>query len=230
MKTISFIVPAYNEGKTISEVLKKLIELDLGLEKEIIVVDDGSKDNTLEIVKQIKNENPSVIVIASHKKNSGKGAAINTGFKKAKGDIVTIQDADLEYNINDFKKLVRPLVAGESKVVYGSRFLKKNSKGNSLFYWGNRILSLATSLIYFRKITDMETCYKLFSRGVIRDLVVESKGFDIEPEITSKILKKGYKILELPIDYFPRTKEEGKKIKVSDGFKALWTLVKYRFR
>jgi dolichol-phosphate mannosyltransferase len=230
MKSISFIVPAYNEEKTIATVLEKLIKLDVGLEKEIIVVDDGSKDKTLEIVKKIKEESNSIILIASHNTNYGKGRAINTGFKKASGDIVTIQDADLEYNLEDFKRLVKPLVQGKTKVVYGSRFLKKNAKGYSLFYIGNKFLSLMTSIIYFRKITDMETCYKLFSREVVKDLNIQSDGFALEPEITSKILKKGYKILELPIDYFPRNKKEGKKIKISDGFKALWTLIKYRFR
>ena len=142
---------------------------------------------------------------------------------------MTIQDADLEYNINDFKALVKPIVEGKSKVVYGSRFLKKNAKGYGLFYFGNRFLSFVTSILYFRKITDMETCYKLFDRSVVKRIKIRSHGFDVEPEITSKILRMGYRITELPIDYSPRSKDDGKKITISDGFTALFTLLKYRF-
>jgi glycosyltransferase involved in cell wall biosynthesis len=228
MKSISFIVPAFNEERTIGAVLEKLGHLDVGLKKEILVIDDGSCDDTVNIVKKIQKRNPSIKLIV-HKKNSGKGAAIQTGFKRFSGDIVTIQDADLEYNIDDFKRLVKPIVDGKCKVVYGSRFLKKNSRGLKLFYLGNRFLSLVTSLLYFTKITDMETCYKLFDRSVVEKFKIESYGFDVEPEITSKVLKMGYKIAEIPINYIPRSKIDGKKIRISDGFKALFVLFKYRF-
>lgn len=230
MKSISFIVPAYNEEKTIRVVLERLIDLDLGLEKEIIVVDDGSKDGTVAVVQEMKGKS-DLIKLIIHKKNSGKGSAIHTGFRNAKGDIITIQDADLEYNLDDFKRLVQPILRGECKIVYGSRFLKKNDRGNGFFYLGNRFLSLVTSVLYATRITDMETCYKLFHRSTIQGLeTIKSRGFDVEPEITSKMLRRGFKINELSIDYFPRNRKAGKKIRVIDGFKALIVLFRYRFR
>ena len=227
-KSISFIVPAYNEEKTIREALRKLIALDVNLEKEILVIDDGSKDKTAKIVREMARENISVKLI-SHKQNAGKGAALRTGFDLASGDIVAIQDADLEYNVDDFKKLIKPIASGKFKVVYGSRFLKKNQKGYGMFYFGNKFLSLLTSVIYFVKITDMETCYKVFDKSVAKSLKIESRGFGVEPEITAKVIRGKNKILELPIDYFPRTKNEGKKIRISDGIVAVWTLLRYRF-
>ena len=226
-KLISFVVPMYNEAKTIMPILNKLLALDIGYKKEIVIVDDGSIDDSVKIVRGILKKFPEIRLIV-HKENSGKGAALQTGFRNIKGDIVAIQDADLEYNVEDFRKLIKPIINGETKAVYGSRFLKKNNKGNKMFYFGNRFLSLITSVLYFSRVTDMETCYKVFDRSVVEKLNIESRGFDVEPEITSKILKKGYKIVELPIDYFPRTVNDGKKIRINDGFRALWTLVKYR--
>jgi glycosyltransferase involved in cell wall biosynthesis len=226
--SISFIIPIYNEEKTIGVVLEKLSNLNIGLDKEILVVDDGSSDDSVKIVKEIQKDILGLKLIV-HKKNSGKGAALRTGFENASGDIVTIQDADLEYNIEDFVNLIKPIIMGKAKVVYGSRFLKKNKKGYGLFYFGNRFLSLITSILYFTRVTDMETCYKVFDGSVAKWLKIERNGFDVEPEITSKILKAGYEIIELPIDYSPRSILEGKKIKVHDGFVALWALIKYRF-
>lgn len=225
IKTISFIVPALNEEKTLEKVLNGLIGLKLGIEKEIIVVNDGSTDRTLKIAQKYKSKNFKII---SHKTPMGKGFSVRDGIKAAKGDIITIQDADLEYNVNDFKKLIKPLIEGKAKVVYGSRFLKKNKKGHNSFYFRNRILSFLTTLLYFGKITDMETCYKVFDKGVIKGISLESDGFEIEPEITSKLLKKGVKIIEIPIDYNPRPKKEGKRIRFSDGFRAVWTLLRFR--
>jgi dolichol-phosphate mannosyltransferase len=226
--SISFIIPIYNEEKTIGAVLRKLDNLNIGLDKEILVVDDGSSDDSVKIVKEMEKKIFGLKLIM-HKKNSGKGAALRTGFENASGDIVTIQDADLEYSVEDFVELIKPIVKGETKVVYGSRFFKKNKKGYGLFYFGNRFLSLITSILYFTWITDMETCYKVFDSSIAKQLKIERNGFDVEPEITSKILKLGCKIIELPIDYSPRSILEGKKIKVHDGFVALWTLIKYRF-
>jgi len=224
---ISFIIPALNEESTLGAVIDRLINLKLGIKKEIIIVNDGSIDETLNIAKKYEKNNEMIKVI-SHRKRKGKGASVRSGIRISSGDIVTIQDADLEYNILDFKRLISPILNKKAKVVYGSRFLKKNKKGYGIFYLGNRFLSFFTSLIYFKKITDMETCYKLIEGKLIRELVLKSNGFDIEPEITSKLLKRGIRIVEIPIDYNPRSIEEGKKINFFDGFKALFTLIKIR--
>lgn len=223
---LSIIIPAYNEEKTIKSVIEKISKTDLGIEKELIVVDDCSKDKTREILKKLEKKHNLKLIFKP--KNGGKGTALRVGFKHATGNIITIHDADLEYDTEDLKKLIRPILDKKAKVVYGSRFL--NFKANkTIFYYGNKFLSLMTSIIYLHRITDMETCYKVFSAEVIKRLKLVSNGFEIEPEMTSKILKRGYKIKELPIKYNPRTAKEGKKIKKSDGLIALWTLIKYRF-
>lgn len=225
---ISIIIPVYNEKKTLKKLLKAVEKADtLGLKKEIIIVDDFSTDGTRKILEGIKDKKIKIIY---QDKNYGKGFAIKTGFKRSTGDVILIQDADLEYDPNDYKKLIGPILFNNEKVVYGSRFLVKNPKIEfNSFYFGNKILSFITSLLYFKKITDMETCYKVFRREVVEGIKLNSKKFDFEPEITSKILKKKIHILEVPISYYPRSKKEGKKIKWRDGVDAIITLIKYRF-
>ena len=225
MTTLSIIIPAYNEEKNIKTVIEKVNSVNLdSIKKEIIVVDDFSTDGTRESLKKIKN-----IKVFYHKKNMGKGSAVRTGLKHATGDIIIIQDADLEYDPNDYPKLINPILNGKTKVVFGSRFLKKHNARYKFYYLGNRFLSIITTLLYFRKISDMETCYKAFRTDVIKNIRLRAKRFDIEPEITAKIIKQGYKILEVPIWYKCRSFNEGKKISWKDGVKAIYYLVKYRF-
>ncbi len=225
---ISIVVPVFNEEKTIEKVINQIINVKLPIDKEIIIVNDASKDKTEEKIKKICKKNKKIKFI-SYLKNRGKGYAIRMGFKKASGSIIGIQDADLEYDINDYKKLLNPIIKNECLIVYGSRFKKKGVWKKNSFYYGNKILSFLTSLIYFKKVTDMETCYKVFRKEILKKIKLKANRFDIEPEITSKILRKGYKIKEIQIRYNPRTKKEGKKIKAIDGLSAVYTLIKYRF-
>lgn len=230
---LSVIVPAYNEETTIKRVIGKVkrAKLPRGLEKEVIVVNDASTDKTGKLLKNIKG-----IRVFTHKENRGKGAAVRTGIRHAAGDIILIQDADLEYDPKYYPTLIRPIIEGKTKVVYGTRL--KNyplrivgSKKTPLIthYLGNKFLSFITNLLYGANVSDMETGYKVMRREVLENLRLRAKRFDLEPETTAKILKKGYKIYEVPIRIKPRGYEEGKKITWKDGFIALWTLVKYRF-
>lgn len=227
---LSIIMPVYNEEKTIEKIIERVQKVNLGkIKKEIIIVNDASKDRSLNIIDKIKKKYKNVKVF-SHKVNQGKGASIRTGLKYFTGDIVVIQDGDLEYNPEDFKKLIKPILENKNKVVYGSRLLGEERGFNvPLHYIGNRILSLVTTLLYFRRVTDMETCYKMITKDVIKALKLKAKRFDFEPEITAKIIKKGYKIIEIPIIYTCRSFKEGKKITWKDGIKALYYLLKYRF-
>lgn len=225
---LSIIMPVYNEKATIREILKRVRAVDVGMEKEIIVVDDGSKDGTREILRE--EESRGDIKVLYHEKNMGKGAAVRTGIASATGDFVIIQDADLEYDPQDYPALLKPLLEGKTEVVYGSRFL--GGYGSSMLSWhrfGNKFLTAATNLLYGSSLSDMETCYKAFKASVIKSIPLRSNRFEIEPEITAKILKRGYKILEVPIRYRGREFHEGKKISWKDGFSALWTLLRYRF-
>ncbi|MEM1535109.1 MAG: glycosyltransferase family 2 protein [Candidatus Pacearchaeota archaeon] len=223
---ISIIVPVYNEEKTIKEIIMKLVNVKFPIEREIIIVNDGSSDKTEEILRELKTLKLEKIKIVSYKSNRGKGYAVRAGLKYATGSIIGIQDADLEYDPNEYPKLLEPILKKECKVVYGTRFNKKSKK--NIFYYGNKFLSLITSLLYFSWVSDMETCYKVFRREILDGIKLNSNGFEFEPEITAKILKK-YKIKEIPINYSPRSKKEGKKIRIRDGIKALFTLIKYRF-
>ena len=226
---ISVIMPVYNEEKTLLEILNKV--KNVNIDKEVIIVNDGSTDKTKEILEQVEQheKNPHVKIF-HHEKNQGKGAAIRTGIDKASGDIILIQDADLEYDPKDYKKLIEPIANGKASVVYGSRVFSLTKKDmHTLHYYGNKMLTFVTNVFYNCKLSDMETCYKVFKKDILKNIKLKSKGFEFEPEITAKILKKGYKIYEVPISFKPRSFKEGKKITWIDGLKATYYLVKYRF-
>lgn len=232
---LSIIIPVYNEEKTVAQVLKKIHKLKIpGAAKEVIVVDDGSTDATVSVISSLKLKSSNFKFI-QHGKNQGKGAAVRTGIRKASGDYLIIQDADLEYDVNDIPRLFGKVEKGR-EVIYGTRLARMpHLKGEErrlqflLHYFGNRFLSLATSVLYGQWITDMETCYKLFPRKAVMQMKLVARGFELEPEITAKLLKKGYKIYEVPIKASPRGYEEGKKLNtIKDGSRALWTLLKYR--
>lgn len=224
---LSIIIPAYNEVKTIDKIIKWVKNVKLkNIKKEIIVIDDFSTDGTREKLKKIKDKSVRVFF---HKKNFGKGMAVRTGLKHSRGDIIIIQDADLEYSPKEYPKLIKPIIEKKTNVVYGSRFIKKHKPRYIFYYLGNLVLNAFTNILYGSSITDMETCYKVFKADVIKGTKINSKRFDFEPEITSKILKRGYKIIEVPVSYKSRKIEEGKKINWRDGLKAFWILLKYRF-
>ena len=230
MQKLSIIIPVYNEEKTIKQVIEKVKNVKLkDFSKEIIIVEDCSTDKTKDILKYLKDYS---LKIFFHDINKGKGAAVRTGLKNSTGDIILIQDADLEYNPEEYSKLLEPFEDRNVKVVYGSRLevIRKNlSKMYKLHYFGNLILTLLTNIFYGTKISDMETGYKVFRKEVMKNINLKSRRFDLEPEITAKILKKGYKIHEVPIDFHGRKFDEGKKITWKDGIKAVYYLVKYRF-
>jgi len=225
----SIIIPCFNEEKTIEEIIKRVSEASLtGIEKEIVVVDDGSTDKTFDILKQLKNK--FEFKLLRHNGNKGKGVAIKTALKEISGDYVIIQDADLEYNPEDYKKLLSCVKENGAEVVYGSRYPGLGDKYSHLFfYMGGRVLTWITNLLYGAKITDEATCYKLFKREVIDGVNLKCQGFDFCPEITAKVLKKGITIHEVFIDYHPRDKGHGKKIKLKDGLICIWILIKYKF-
>jgi dolichol-phosphate mannosyltransferase len=238
MVLLSVIIPAYNEEKTILTVLDMVNNVDLSIydvEKEIIVVSDGSRDNTVNIARTVKG-----VKVIDKQPNQGKGAAVRRGFEEARGDIIIIQDADLEYDPQDYHKVILPILNGEEEVVYGSRYLglgekkgffaKKQKKAYTSSYIGARIVTFFANFLLGTNITDEATCYKCFSSRIIKSIRLESNKFDWEPEITAKIAKMGVNIHEVPISYYPRSYEEGKKINWKDGVSALWTLFKYRIK
>ena len=225
-RSLSVIVPVYNERNTVAEIVRRMRAVELPLEREIVIVDDGSTDGTREVLSQLGD---STVHVVLHERNLGKGAAVRTGLAQVTGDLVLIQDADLEYDPDDWPKLLAPALKGRARVVYGSRFT--GERRNMLFaHWvGNRFLSLVTNVLYNTTLSDMETCYKLFDRDVIQHIALHAQRFDFEPEVTAKVLRQGIRIYEVPISYSGREFDEGKKITWHDGLAALWTLVKYRF-
>jgi glycosyltransferase involved in cell wall biosynthesis len=222
---LSIVIPVFNEEKTILAILNKISQLPKDLAIELIIVDDGSSDSTRDIIKKLNYPNLKLIL---KEKNSGKGDSLAQGFKISKGDYVIVQDADLEYNPLDYLILLNEIKNHEKTVIYGSRFLGNYKNMSNLHFYGNKFLSFITNLLYGVSLTDMETCYKLFPGDFIRNIKIDSKRFDFEPEITAKIIKSGYKIIELPISYNGRDFSEGKKITWRDGFAAIYTLVKYK--
>ncbi len=241
---LSVIMPVYNEVNTLEEIVRRVRAVDLTvdpegrnplingpitLEREIVIVDDGSTDGTRAILNRWRKANPRDIHILYHERNGGKGAALRTGFQHATGDIFVIQDADLEYDPRDYVKLLEPILEGRTAVVYGSRFLGGPRSAMSLAHTlGNKGVTWLTNLLYGTVLTDMETCYKCFRRDVIAGMELRSRRFEIEPELTAKILKRGYSIFEVPIRYNGREFHEGKKLTWRDGFSAIFTLIRYR--
>jgi glycosyltransferase involved in cell wall biosynthesis len=226
--TLSVIIPCYNEVSTIEALLDRVQQV--GLADEIVIVDDGSKDGTRDILARLEAEARPGVRILYHEQNAGKGAALVTGFRAAAGDIFLIQDADLEYDPREYPVLLKPLHEGIAKVVYGSRFLGGPRK--AMNFWNmvaNKSLTLATNLLYNAILSDMETGYKVFHADVVRAMRIHARGFEFEPEFTAKVLKQGIRIYEVPISYNGREWNEGKKIKWTDAPIALWTLIKYRF-
>jgi glycosyltransferase involved in cell wall biosynthesis len=220
---LSVVVPVYNERNSLLEIIQKIESVPIS--KEIILVDDFSTDGSRDLLRGLAKEGLKVLY---HERNMGKGAALRTGFQQATGDFVLIQDADLEYNPTDYPKLIQPILEGRADVVYGTRFSGSRRNMMSLHRFGNEFLTWITNLLYRASITDMETCYKLFKRSTIQSIKIESNRFNFEPEVTAKILKRGLRIIEVPISYSGRSFSEGKKITWRDGFSAVWTLVKYR--
>ena len=223
---LSVIIPIYNEINTLEEIISRVQSTNLA--DEIVLVDDGSIDGTREIVEKFKNKNGFVVVM--HEKNQGKGAAVRSGFEVAQGEIFLIQDADLEYDPREYPNLLKPLEEGLSDVVYGSRFLGASRRVAMFWHMiANKLLTLFTNILYDTILTDMETGYKVFKREVVDDMPLHSKRFEFEPEFTAKILKRKYRIFEVPITFNPRDYSDGKKIGLSDAFEAIWALIKYRF-
>jgi glycosyltransferase involved in cell wall biosynthesis len=225
-RKLSVIVPVYNERNTVAEIVRQMRAVELPLEREVVIVDDGSTDGTRDILKQLAD---STVRVVLHPSNQGKGAAVRTGLAQVTGDLVLIQDADLEYDPEDWPKLLAPVLKGRAQVVYGSRFTGERRNMLFLHWVGNRLLSLCTNILYNTTLSDMETCYKLFDRELIAQINLRAKGFDFEPEVTAKVLRRGVRIYEVPISYSGREFEEGKKITWRDGIVALRTLIKYRF-
>ena len=221
---LSILIPIYNERATVLEIIKRVQAV--AFEKEIIAVDDGSTDGTRELLPETEKDG---VIVLYHDCNRGKGAAIRTALERATGDIIVIQDADLEYDPRDYGQLVQPIVEGRAKVVYGSRFLGPRM---AMFFWhmlANKMLTLMTNILYDTILSDMETGYKAFRADVIKNMMLRSHRFDFEPEVTAKVLKQRIRIFEVPISYYGREYSEGKKIGMKDGFIAVWTLLKYRF-
>lgn len=223
---LSIVIPVFNEKNTLLEIIKKIDNLPSNLNREIILVDDGSTDGSREILKNLQSR--SDVKVIFKESNTGKGDSLKVGFKNSKGDYVIVQDADLEYDPQDYIKLIKEIEGKKETVIYGSRFTGSYKDMSALHYYGNKFLTLFTNLLYGVWLTDMETCYKLFPGDFIRKLELKANRFDFEPEITAKIIKKKYKIIEVPINYFGRTHFEGKKITWKDGFNAIWSLIKYR--
>ncbi len=221
---LSVVMPVYNERNTVEEIIRRVLAVPVRI--ELIVVDDGSKDGSGEILDRLEKELGFTLL---RQANAGKGAALRNGFRAVTGDLVVIQDADLEYSPEEYPDLIELICKGHADVVYGSRFLGRHRVFLFTHYLGNRVVTLATNILYNTMLTDMETCYKAMRVEVLRSFDLESNGFGIEPEITAKIFKRGYRVYEIPITYAGRNYDEGKKITWTAGFGALWVLLKFRF-
>jgi glycosyltransferase involved in cell wall biosynthesis len=222
---LSVVMPVYNERTTIEEIIDRVLRVPLPI--ELIVVDDGSKDGTRDLLTALNQQHPFKLVFQPQ--NQGKGAALRRGFEEVTGDLVVIQDADLEYSPEEYPELIELICQGRADVVYGSRFLGRHRVFLFTHYAGNRLLTLITNVLYNTMLTDMETCYKVMRTEVLRSMTLHSNGFGIEPELTAKIFKRHYRVYEVPITYDGRGYEDGKKITWRDGLVALWVLLKYRF-
>jgi glycosyltransferase involved in cell wall biosynthesis len=230
MTRLSIVVPVYNEAQTIEQVLERVDAIDLGrLEKEVIVVDDGSTDGSAELIARRAARGDALRLAHLSIINLGKGAAVRFGFRHATGDIILIQDADLELDPAEYTRLVAPILRGEVDVVYGSRFAERRPGVPRVTRWANRALTLLTNLLFGSRLTDMETAYKVFRRPVLQRVSLRCVGFDIEPEITARVLQAGFHIHEVPIAYNPRRRDEGKKVSWTDGLDAVYTLLRCRF-
>lgn len=223
---VSVIIPAYNEIKTVEEIVRRVQAT--GIPEEIVIVDDGSTDGTRDVLKQLDGIGNVRVIL--RERNQGKGAAVMDGIRAAIGEVLLIQDADLEYDPRDFPGLLRPIEEGIADVVYGSRFLGAARRPTMFWHMvANKLLTLMTNVLYNNILTDMETGYKVFCRDIVKDMTIHARRFDFEPEFTAKILKRKVRIFEVPITFNPRDYSDGKKIKLKDAFEAVWTLVKYRF-
>ncbi len=222
---LSVVMPVFNEASTIEEIIRRVLAVPVRV--QLIVVDDGSVDGTRELLARLQSEHGFTLVLQPG--NQGKGAAVRRGFQEVRGDVVAIQDADLEYSPEELPHLIELICQGRADAVYGSRFIGRHRVFMFAHYVGNRLLTFVTNLLYNTMLTDMETCYKVMRTDVIRSMTLRSNGFDIEPELTAKIFKRGYRVFEVPITYDGRGYEDGKKIGWRDGLIALWTLVRYRF-
>jgi len=232
MNTLSVVIPVYNEEGTLKNCIQRVLDVDIPLKRNFVIVNDASSDGSKDVINEIVAHHCDIdFTVIHHEVNQGKGAALISGFAKVTGDIVIIQDADLEYDPKDYGRLMQPIIDGRADVVYGSRFLGGQEK-RVLFFWhsvGNKVLTMVSNICTNLNLTDMETCYKVFNREALSKLKLKSKRFGIEPEMTAKIAKAKFKVYEIGISYNGRTYEEGKKIGWKDGVSAFWTILKYRF-